>query len=326
VAFFAKTDPMQRDIDAAQRDLKAVLAKRDNMTALLKAAEAKAAECGAIVNQLAADAVDDIKLQPAIDHHLAADKMVAVRIRSLADVDKEVAACEVTVAKITDDKLRGETAAAEIALVDRWNVVAVAVDTVIADLVYLSRDTAPIVLDANGLQAFAQDCRAQIPPAIAVIVTGLKAHAAAVLAGTAKASLMRPDVPAPKPRAVPVPPTETVFFLRASKWTDENGKLHLIQKFTDATLPPALARHAIKVGAAVERTDPCRKQTLGSWSGRQFHAEHCFALDAASEIGNVSPIKPMFEKHPGVPEPYSFIAPTRPGVPVAATRTEKPRS
>jgi hypothetical protein len=325
MAFFAKTDPMQRDIDAAQRDLKTVLAKRDNMTALLKAAEAKAAGCGAIVNQLAANAVDDIKLQPALDHHLAADKMVAVRIRSLADVEKEVAACEVTVAKITDDKLRAETAAAETALVDRWAVVAATVDAAIAQLVDISHGTAPIILDANGLQAFAQDCRTQIPPAIAVIVTGLKAHAAAVLAGTAKASLMTPDVPAPKQKVVPAPPTETVFFLRASKWTDANG-LHLIQKFTDATLPPALARHAVKVGAAVERTDPCRKQTLGSWSGRQFHAEHCFALDVASATGNITPIKPMFEKHPNVPEPYSFIAPTRPGVPVAATRTEKPQS
>jgi hypothetical protein len=117
--------------------------------------------------------------------------------------------------------------------------------------------------------------------ALSVTIPDLKGGIAAVLEGREQAPSQPAQVVkfvAPKP-----PPTKTVFFLRASKWTDDKGKLHLIQKFNDATLPPALAAHAIKVGAAVEMTDPVRKKNLGSWNGRPFHAEHCFALDAASE-------------------------------------------
>jgi hypothetical protein len=305
MGLFTKNEPavkLQSDLDVAQGDLKAARAGRDNFIALKKAAEATATECGAVVDQLGDDAADDIKLQPAIDRQIAADKTVTVRMKALAGADNKVAALEARVADLADQKLRGETAATENAMVDKWARVAATVDAAIAELVSISRETSPIVLDANGLQAFAQDCRTQIPPAIAVIVSGLKAHAAAVLAGTAKASLLRPDEPTPKLRVIAPPPTKTVFFLRASKWTDETGKLHLIQKFNDAVLPPALATHAIKVGAAVEMTDPVRKPNHGSWNGRQFHAEHCFALDAASETSHVPPIMASspFEPHPSV--------------------------
>jgi hypothetical protein len=105
----------------------------------------------------------------------------------------------------------------------------------------------------------------------------------------------------PKP-----PPTETVFFLRAAKWKDDKGKLHLIQKFTDATLPPALATHAIAVGAAVEWRSPLRKQNHGTWNGRPFHAEHCFALDEAS--ANSPIVHSAFEPHPNVGAPYTIKA------------------
>jgi hypothetical protein len=178
-------------------------------------------------------------------------------------------------------------------------------------------------LDAHGLTAYLMNAKEEVPRATALIAQILKDRAAQTIDGRAKAALVMPEVIAPKQKPVPPPPTETIFFLRASKWTDETGKLQLIQKFTDATLSPALAKHAIKVGAAVERTDPVRKQNLGSWSGRQFYAEHCFALDTASATSNITPIKPMFEKHPNVPEPWSQVVPTQPLQ--VATRTEKPQ-
>jgi hypothetical protein len=135
--------------------------------------------------------------------------------------------------------------------------------------------------EAGGIARFLNNAAAEIEIALGVTIPDFKSAIAAVAEGREAP----PSQPAPivKFVAAKPPPTETVFFLRAAKWSDDKGFLHLIQKFTDASLPPSLAAHAIKVGAAVEWKSPLRKQNRGTWNGRPFHAEHCFALDAASE-------------------------------------------
>ena len=135
--------------------------------------------------------------------------------------------------------------------------------------------------ECGSIPKFMTNAAAEVELALSVTIPDLKGGIVAVLEGRE----VPPSQPAPilKVVAPKPPPTKTAFFLRASKWTDDKGKLHLIQKYDDATLPLALAAHAIKVGAAVEMTDPVRKPNVGSWNGRPFHAEHCFALDAASE-------------------------------------------
>jgi hypothetical protein len=147
--------------------------------------------------------------------------------------------------------------------------------------------------------------------ALAVSIPDLKGYVTAVADGRERA----PTAPAPVVKLVTPtkPPTETIYFLKPSKWTDSNGQLQLIQRTCDAVLPVAQARFAIAKGYAVERTDPQRKQTLGAWAGRPLRREDCVALDAASETSNVEPIRhSAFEPHPNVGKPYNVIVPTQP--------------
>ena len=175
--------------------------------------------------------------------------------------------------------------------------------------------------EAGSIAKYLANAANEIELALSVTVPDLRGGVAAVLEGREKA----PSQPAPVVKFVApkAPPTKTVFFLRASKWTDEKGKLCLIQKFNDATLPLSLAAHAIKVNAAVEMTDPVRKPNLGVWNGRPLHAEHCFALDAASET-RASVLHSAFEPHPTRPN-HGMMPEQRAPTPMsAAARTLPP--
>ncbi|BAR62419.1 hypothetical protein NK6_9280 [Bradyrhizobium diazoefficiens] len=61
----------------------------------------------------------------------------------------------------------------------------------------------PIVFEALGLDNFAKVCLVEVPQAIELVSTMLRAHADAVLAGTAPAKLPLPEEPmeAPAPAA-----------------------------------------------------------------------------------------------------------------------------
>ena len=160
--------------------------------------------------------------------------------------------------------------------------------------------------EAGSISRYLANASNEVEIAMSVTGPDLKAGAIAVLEGREPA----PTAPAPVLKIVPPapPPTKTVFFTRASKWTDASGKLHVIQKFSDAILPPELAAHALKVGAAVELNSPLRKQNIGTWGGRPLHAEHAHALDAASAGTPI--VHSAFEPHPNVGAPYTIkVAP-----------------
>ena len=283
MAIFTKSDPatkLQRDLDAAQRDLKAAIARRDNFVALLKAAEAKAAECSTIVNRLGADAVDDTKLQPAIDRQLAADKLVAARTRPLAGVSEEIAVLEKQLVKISDEKVRAETAAAIEALGVRLEKAAKSFDAAVTELAAVCDLLSPIIVDAQGLAQFAASVRTETPPAIAMIMGIIKNRIAATLAGNAPASLPREPEAPPVSKLVASSPTKTIFLLHAVKFRDANGMQQCVQKLNMLSLPLALAACALEHKHAIATSDPrCRKmnQTFGAIAP---HPDHCIDLDA----------------------------------------------
>ena len=160
--------------------------------------------------------------------------------------------------------------------------------------------------EAGSIGKYLLNASNEIEIALSVTIPDLKGGVAAVLEGREAP----PSQPAPVIKFVPPkpPPTKTIFFTRASKWTDASGKLHVIQKFSDAILPPELAAHALKVGAAVELNSPLRKQNIGTWGGRPLHAEHAHALDAASASTPI--VHSAFEPHPNVGAPYTIkVAP-----------------
>jgi hypothetical protein len=125
---------------------------------------------------------------------------------------------------------------------------------------------APFIPEARGLQGYCQSSRAEIPEALALISKTVGYHAAAVLAGTAPATLRRMDAPF-VPAVVPTARTVHLFAMRPVKWKDANGKQIVAQKFTDVMLTPSAAMRAISVKACVQINDPLRRQHHGTTAG-----------------------------------------------------------
>jgi small-conductance mechanosensitive channel len=161
--------------------------------------------------------------------------------------------------------------------------------------------------EAGSISKYLANASNEVEFALSVTIPDLRGGVIAVLEGREAP----PSQPAPilKIAAPAPPPTKTVFVTRAVKWTSSDGKLHLVQRFTDTALPPELAAHALKVGAAVELNNLLRRQNLGTWSEKQLHAEHCFALDEASRTA--APIlHSAFELHPNIGKPFTIkVAP-----------------
>lgn len=82
-------------------------------------------------------------------------------------------------------------------------------------------------------------------------------------------------------KALPPPATERVFFLRHASYRDPDGVQHLIQRFTDHDVPPAVARRALKRGAAIPVSDERRKKLHNTWPTRP-RASDCESLDDAA--------------------------------------------
>jgi hypothetical protein len=318
MALFQKAIPA--DLIAA--DLKTSIAKRRDIEQRLSRAEAQAVECRASVDELTRDAADDSAVAAALASKRAAEDLVVAWQKSLADVNEKILDLEDAVTELADQKTRKETAAAIGEISKAFVEAGAAFDIATGKYIDATRRAADFVPDAAGLLAYLSNAKAEVPVATAFIAQILKDRAAATIAGSAKAELVTPAGMAPAtPKPTPSPATATIFFLRASKWTDANG-LQLIQKCTDATLPTALARHAIQLGVAVERSDKRRKELHGSWTGKSLHAQFCVALDSASAISAVTALTPQFQQ---VDRGGPVIGTISPPMFANGTRTEKSR-
>ena len=270
------------------------------------------------------DGDDDAKVTAALQSKVdsaasllgSLDDAVKVQAERVADAERQIADEKTQASR----KAASEKIAADATNYEKQNVQWLATSRTFAkDLQKFSTFRSEI----GAISNFITNAANEVESAMAVTIPDLRDAAKAVLEGREKP----PVPPAAVVKIVPPkpPPTETVFFLRASKWTDAEGKLRLIQKFNDAALPPALAAHAIKTGAAVEWYSPLRKQNLGTWNGRPFHAEHCFALDAASETRE--PIThSAFEPHPSRPNHGMMPEQRAPMVASRSAPVEKPEN
>ncbi len=250
-----KSDPEKR----LARDLDAARASRDGLVTRLTAAELAVTERRTAAQRLARDCADDAMLDAAEAELRRAQDRVSTLTAALAETERQVSALERARDDAADKKRRAETAAAIEKLAQDLTQAAAAFDTGSSQLAETCSRIAPIVLDCYGLQAFAMNARAEVPAAVQMITGILKDRARSTLAGTAPAALPKVET-IPEPVQLPPPKTETVFFLRAAKWKDAEGKTRLIPKWSDAELPPAIAARALAVGAAVPVTDERRKK------------------------------------------------------------------
>ncbi len=273
-----KPDPEKK----LAHDLDAARASRDALVIRLKAAELAVTERRTAAQRLARDGADDAMLDAAEADLRRAQDRVATLTAALGEIEQQVTEFECARDDLAGKKLRAETAAAIEKLAQELAQAAAAFDTGSSQLAETCNRIAPIVLDCYGLQAFAMNARAEVPAAVKMITGILKDRARATLDGNAPATLPKPAPDVAPEQMVPPPKIVTVFFLRATKWKDSEGKTRLIPKFSDGELPPAVAARALAVGAAVAVTDERRKK-YGSQSLPPPNEEWCFNLDDATE-------------------------------------------
>jgi hypothetical protein len=297
MALFSKTDPAVRQQRDLESRLKEKITSRDSLIERRKAAEASATSHREKARQLAANSADDAALLPAESAMRREQDRAATLGDAITDIEATIADLEQGIAQIVDQRCRAETAAAVAALADRWVTIGAAFDAAVRQLVELARESAAITLDAHPLKVFVQAVREQVPPEAALIASVLRDHAAAVLAGHAPASLPLPQAePAPL-KAVEPPPLQTLFCLRTIKWTDANGKKHIVQQYEDAQLAPHLAARAIRRGACVQLDDPRRKNLLGAHGGKHPRADALDTVDL-DEQATRSPHDPIMASDP----------------------------
>jgi hypothetical protein len=284
MAIFSKTDPAlkrQRDLETRLKDRRA---SRNNLIERRKAAEIAAAAHREKARKLAGDDADDAALSAAEAAMRREQDRAATVGDALGDIETAIVNIEAEIAEIVDARRRAETAAAVVALADSWGTLGATFDAAVGQLADLARHSATLTVDAHGLHVFLEAIQQQVPPAAALVATVLRDHAAAVLAGTAPASL-------PLPEALPVPLTagasasslQTLFCLRTIKWTDTSGKKHIVQQYEDAELEPHIAARAIKRQACVGLGDPRRSKLLHAHGGK--HARDALdTIDLDSEV------------------------------------------
>jgi hypothetical protein len=279
MALFHKTDPalkLQRDLEAK---LKAKRTNRDNLIERRKATEASAVAYREKARKLAGDGAEDTALSAAEVAMRGDQDRITTLDGAISDVEAAIASLELEIAGMVDRRCRSETAAAVTALADKWASLGAAFDVAVGQLADLARESAVITLDAHPLQVFLDAVKQQVPPAADVVASVLRDHAKAVLVGTAPAFLPKPE-PEPAPfKLVEPPPTELLFTLRSVRWTDAQGVKRIADQYTDAALPPDIARRALKCRACVPISDPRRRELRHAHGGRHPNPQNALDLD-----------------------------------------------
>ncbi|MHC2334698.1 hypothetical protein [Bradyrhizobium sp. USDA 4454] len=274
---FLKTDKAKK----AQRDLDAALGRQQKIKARLEAAERQLADATALPIKLARDGADDRELDAAEDRVRSADQRVATLRTALVEETANAEAAEQQLAELADQALRAQTAAA----IEGWIAEIrdlneqLGPDGFLAKLAAIADQASVICPDAKGVSIFAGSARAELLPAIGLMIDLLDNRVHGVRAGTLPAALPAqpaPFVPAPKPI------TERIWLIKPIAWSE--GSLTRIEdsnRYVD--LAPHLAQRAIDRAAAVRLDDPRAGQRVVSW--RQWHGfgqpslDKCVMLD-----------------------------------------------
>ncbi|MFK4581083.1 hypothetical protein [Bradyrhizobium ottawaense] len=194
-----------------QRDIEAATANRERVSARL-------AECDQAIARHASAAKgcalsgDDAGLDAAQTSLRAAqDRAVALR-SALSEIDQQIANLEQAKAEMADRKLRSETAAEIELLARKLGEIGVEFNGIAERLSEQTHRAVPIVFEALGINNFAKVCLTELPQAVELVSTMLRAHADAVLAGSAPAKLPLPEQASAEVSA-PAPPEDRYRYL-----------------------------------------------------------------------------------------------------------------
>ena len=195
-------DPAEREQRALEAQLKGKIDQRVDNAVRLQTAETKLTEARSNVEALALES-DDAKLDAALQARRSAeDKLAALRGAALK-IGKEVSDIEAAIDKVVDGRVRRETSAAVATMATRLAEAQVAHDAAALELEAASKEGGILIAESRAVYEFTLSARQQLQPAIQMVVAALHAHAKAVIAGGAPASLPRPAAPAPVLTVVP---------------------------------------------------------------------------------------------------------------------------
>ena len=210
MALFHKPDPAKKRQRDLEDKLKASIADRDRIAERLREFQARATERRDAARSLVRDGGDDAKLAIVELEMRAAEDRVDTLTGGLADINNDISELKREIAQVIDLRCREETAAAVNAVADRWASAGAAFDSAVGELADLARESAVIVHDAHLLKVFLEAVQAQVPPEASLVTNVLRDHAKAVLAGTAPASLPKPEPDPSQLKVVEPPPTHVV--------------------------------------------------------------------------------------------------------------------
>jgi hypothetical protein len=260
---FTKSDPALRTQRDAEAKLARATASRDGMAERLRTAEATATEHRELARTLATEGADDVALAKA-ENAMRVQQDRAVTLRAaIGDIDSTIAGHKREIAEIIDQRMRAETSAAVAEMANALENAAEDFEGVASALEAATREASPIILDGHAISAFVMSARQQLPPAIEVLVDGLRNHAKAVLAGTARASLPVAAAPEPVLKVVESPPLKEIVALRNVKYANAQGVVVVVGQLQRASMPAALADQGMRAGAVALVTDPRVKDQIG---------------------------------------------------------------
>lgn len=201
-----KTTPekqLQRDLDGAMTNRERVSARLAECDQAIARHTAAAKDCALTGNDTGLDAAEN-SLRSAQDR--------AVTLRSaLADIDQQISDLERTKVEMADRKVRSETAAEIELLVRKLSEVGEEFNSATERLSQHTRLAVPVVYEALGLDNLMKMCLAEVPQALEMISKLLRAHADAVIAGTAPAKLPPPEEATAQVPSPAQPPKEPHF-------------------------------------------------------------------------------------------------------------------
>jgi hypothetical protein len=188
MAIFKSSNPEK----AVQRDIDAATANRERLSTKLAESEQAVARHAAAAKHAALTG-DDAELDRAeASLRAAQDRSITLKT-ALAEVNQQLDALERKKAELADQKVRAQTAA-EIELVVRSMIdVAAEYNAAATRLSEFTVRAVPWLWEARGLNNFVNVGLAEVPPAVDLIATMLRAHADNVLACKAPPTLPRSD-------------------------------------------------------------------------------------------------------------------------------------
>jgi hypothetical protein len=296
VKLFAK-DPL-----AAARDSKTKLTER------LAKAEIVVVEKKEAAKRFAIDGADDGVLDKAESDVRVAQDRIATLTVAIQEVERQIAALEREQAEAADKALRAKTVA-ELEVVGRDLAKAAAdFDFATSQLAKIAERIGTFIPEGTGLAHFCQAAKIEVPPTIILLKTLLQGYVSGVVAGSGRATLPQPASP---PAWLPPPKPETVQVCSVKNiaWENSPGFIRTVHPGYDVELSPEVARHALAIGAVVQRNDPRAKFHSAQRKPTVPILENCIGLDAAAIAaiaaateprgGNVEPIM----KSPSLPQP-----------------------